>query len=382
MKKGFLLFFTLLLIFSGVYGAYYFQKLKKAETSINNSIIYIHEGKYDEALDKLKDIIAQYEFGIVRAPALYLLADTYEKTGQYDSAIATHRALITNEKFARSGNWYIQSLISISKLYRKGIIKISNQQIEIIENYLELIRERIKKKLESENTDPESLAEDIMIVVRSFLSFNYNIAIKEISQEELFIELETELGFLYLMTGKYDDAKEIFLKMNTPVSKFGLARSYLESGEEKKGIFLLEKLIKYDTTGKVQAYYLKETFKYAEHLYKMKRYDEAMVVFNSIKSEFENTRYSELSLNYLAKYYYNKNNAIAVKYIDKIISNSVHIKDEEALLLKGYIYYDKRNFLKALKVFNDFIKRFPKSDKISTAREWKAMCERSIKYLD
>jgi len=64
------------------------------------------------------------------------------------------------------------------------------------------------------------------------------------------------------------------------------------------------------------------------------------------------------------------------------LSNGVAVSDEDALMLKGYIFYDRREFIRALKIFNEFIKRYPRSEKLSSAREWTAMCERSIKYLD
>jgi outer membrane protein assembly factor BamD (BamD/ComL family) len=51
------------------------------------------------------------------------------------------------------------------------------------------------------------------------------------------------------------------------------------------------------------------------------------------------------------------------------------------MLLKGYLYYDARDYYRALKVFDSFKKRFPKSKNIQTAEEWKSMCERSVKYL-
>ena len=45
------------------------------------------------------------------------------------------------------------------------------------------------------------------------------------------------------------------------------------------------------------------------------------------------------------------------------------------------MYYDSRNFIRALKTFDAFIKKYPGSGQVHKAREWKAMSERSIKYL-
>jgi outer membrane protein assembly factor BamD (BamD/ComL family) len=67
--------------------------------------------------------------------------------------------------------------------------------------------------------------------------------------------------------------------------------------------------------------------------------------------------------------------------IDKLLANGVSLKDPDALMMKGFIYYDKREFVRALKVFKEFIKRYPQSEMVPQAREWKAMTERSIKYI-
>ena len=144
MNKGFVLFLLLIFIFIGVYGAYYFLKLEKAEESINESIMDINEGKYEEGLDKLKLVFSNYNFYIVKAPTMYLIGDTYEKLEKYDNAIESHRALISNSNLASSGNWYVQSVISISKLYRNGLVEASTQKIDSLEEYLRILIENIK----------------------------------------------------------------------------------------------------------------------------------------------------------------------------------------------------------------------------------------------
>ena len=146
MNKALILFLVLIFIFVGIYGTYYFLKLQKAEESINESILNIKEGDYENALNELKGVISNYDFKIVKAPAIYLLADTYEKSGKYISAIETHQMLISDKRLSEAGNWYIRSVISLSKLYRKGVIETSKQKTETLKNYLNLMIERVKEE--------------------------------------------------------------------------------------------------------------------------------------------------------------------------------------------------------------------------------------------
>lgn len=382
MKKGFFIIVILIFIFASIYGVYYYQQLQKAENALNESIINLRENNYEDALVILKNVLLHYDFAIVKAPALYLLADTYEHLGEYGRAIEYHKTLIANKKLYRAGYWYVQSLVSISRLYRKGIIKASRQQNITLIRYSRLVRARLKNQIAWGNLDPESSPRDLRSVLISFFSFNFDLAVRVPEPFVLLDEVESELGFLYLRTGRYDEAEEVFSKVDTPVGMFGLSKVYLNSGQQDKGIILLEKLMEFDTTGKVRVYYVQEAFKYAVNLYKEEKYKEAQRIFNKIQKEFKNTLYSELSLYYLARYYYEANKFDdALKSIDKILSNAVDTKNEDAQLIKGYIYFDRQDFIQALKIFNDFLKRYPDSNSTRTAKEWKAMCERSIKYL-
>ena len=384
MNKGFILFLILIFIFIGIYGAYFFLKLQNAEETINESIMNIKEGNYDEALNKLKIVLTNYNYKIVIAPTMFLIADTYERMGKYNNAIETHRMLISNNRLVGVGNWHIKSVISISKLYRNGLVETSKQQIESLEEYLRLIIEKIKVEMTlQEKTGIETIEMELRKILNSILNFNYDLAIKDASQRQLLTELETELGFVYLQEKKYNKAEEIFNKINTSSARFGLAQLYLETGDEAKGIVLLDQLILIDETGKMQKYYMKKSYEYAVKLYNEKKFSDAIRIFEGIIQQSVNTEYSELSLYSMANYYYSVNySGPSLKYINQILSNSVKTKDEDAQLLKGYVYYDSREFLQALKAFRDFIKKYPHSDNIPTAREWESMCERSIKYLN
>jgi tetratricopeptide (TPR) repeat protein len=114
----------------------------------------------------------------------------------------------------------------------------------------------------------------------------------------------------------------------------------------------------------------------------MEHYNESIDIYLKIISLSHDSKYAEFSSYKLATYYYAlgdyKN---AHRYVDVTLTNKIILKDEDSYLLKGYIYYDVREYYRALKIFDDFPKRFPQSQMTQSAKEWKAMCERSIKYL-
>jgi tetratricopeptide (TPR) repeat protein len=381
LGKGFLILLILIFIFAGIYGTSHFLKLQKAEDAINDAVIEISEGNYRKAISGLKDVISIYDIKIVKAPAIYLLGETYEKTGEYNKAIEAHQNLISDRELTEAGNWYIQSVISLSRLYRQGVSNVSPQKTEIVENSLISMIEKVKEETQTQESI-ETFGSEVKRLLNALVNINYNLAIQDLSYDELLVDLQTELGFIYLQKKEYERAEDILIKLESPTAKFGLAQIYLESGNERKGLALLEDVIKYDNTSKIQSYYIKKAFNYAENLYTEGKFTESIEIFKRIIELEDRSEYAESSLYYIAKYYYNlKNSTSSLKYINSILSNSIRTKDEEAQLLKGYIYYDRRDYIGALKIFHDFLKKYPYSERAKTAHEWKSMCERSIKYL-
>jgi tetratricopeptide (TPR) repeat protein len=382
MKKALLIILAIVLVGGGLYGAFYLYNLQKAETQINSAVLSFNEKDYSKAALELKEVISNYDYKVVKAPALYLLGVTYEKSEHFSSAEEAYKLLIADHDLRDINNWYEQSIISLSRLYRKGLGETTLYDKDTLHKFIISISQEIKTKKEAEKESGWVFSNAVKRTFDKLLTINYSLNIEELTDEKILEGLLTELGFLYLETKDYGNAISVFQQLNTPVSRFGLSEAYLEMGEYRKGLDILKELIAYDTTGRIKRLYIVKLFDHAETLYKKGQYKEAIELFTMVYGEDPNTTYAELSLYYLAKHYYNiHSNGKALAYIEKILNNTIDIKDEESLLLKGYIYYDKREFMKALKAFNDFIKKYPTSEKLKTAREWKAMTERSIKYI-
>jgi outer membrane protein assembly factor BamD (BamD/ComL family) len=383
MKRGLLVLFTLALIGCGVYGAYFFSQLEKAESLVNKAIIAIHDGNLEDARATLADAASRYNYRVVLGPSLYLLADTYMKEGKYEAALQTFKTLLSDEGREITDPWTVRTVLATSRLYRRGTHRISKRQADILIQSVETIVSKLAGGTVQDEWGLDALRSELSHIRKRVLDLGFKIHLEEFTREELSVEARTELGLLYLNRKEYESARGIFEGLHTPAGELGLAKVYIATGEEIKGIGILEELMQYDRTGAIRAFYLKEVYEYGEELYRNKRFTEAVKVFEIIGRQSDSMTYADLSLYYVALYYYSvKSYSSALAYADKALSNGVAVSDEDALMLKGYIFYDRREFVRALKVFNEFKKRYPRSEKLSSAREWSAMCERSIKYLD
>jgi tetratricopeptide (TPR) repeat protein len=377
MKKFLLILFAIIIIFIGIFGADYFSKIRRAGTDLDRAVVLITAEQYDASIEHLKNITSQYRYRVVRAPALWLLAETYEKIGNYGSSLETHRMLLTDERISAHNNWHIRSVIEVSKLFRNKLVSVTEDRSDATQKYIDTIRIKIALKEQFPPFSPLSER-----VLKSFFASGSSLYPLIIDNGTIMDELNTELGFLYLMAKKYKMAEEIFSGLDSNVARFGLARVYMDTGNYNRGMDILEELLAYNTTGKLSAYYLYNMYEYAEILFEKKLFNESIALYSNLVLNAPNSIYAEMASYKLATYYYGKGKTNdALQFIDKTMGNKRSEKDEDAYLLKGFIYYDNRDFVRALKIFNTFPKRFPESTKMKTAREWEAMCERSIKYL-
>jgi tetratricopeptide (TPR) repeat protein len=380
VKKALYILIAVILVGGGVYGAWYFSNMHQAATRMNGAVLLINEGSYPEATDVIKEVLSEYKYRVVTAPALYLLADTYEKSGEYRSAQETYKLLIADTSLKTVDNWWSGAVLAIARLYRKGDLKATvSQKRALVLSIEDFIEKRTASKGGGQVVLCLREAGDRLNAV---LTSGFDIKVETLTDQAVIRGLYVELGYLLLDLGEYRRAETALKRVDSPVSRLGLARLYLHTGEYGKGLELLEGLLEHDKTGAIKNFYIKNLFDYAEALYSKKKYPEAIEIFEKIDIEATGTAYQELALYRLAEHYYETHdNGKSIRMIDKLLANGVSLKDPDALMMKGFIYYDKREFVRALKVFKEFIKRYPQSDMVPQAREWKAMTERSIKYI-
>ena len=377
MKKTLLVILALILIVFGIYGITTYSKLKQAKSHLNNAVLSMNEKKYDDAIEKLKSVISVYPQSIVKAPALYLLGTIYEKQPHYAAAAETYRILVIHKDIPVNNDWLILSIIALSKLYRNDLMSHSEGSENTVFRYIHTIENAIRLKKEQISLSPLIRWDET-----PFISLQNNFVSLKLDKNEILKYLETELAFLYIEAKRYKEAAIIFSELNTNAARFGMAQIYFEMGHYRDGINLLKELTDYDTTGKINVLYLDKMYTYAELLFEKEYFRESVDIYLKIISLSQNSRYGELSSYKLSVYYYSRGDfKKAHRFVDTTLTNNVTLKDEDSYLLKGYLYYDARDYYRALKIFDSFATRFPQSRNIQTARAWKLMCERSVKYL-
>ena len=97
MKKALVIFLAIVMVFGGVYGVYHFSRLHQAEKEMNRAILSINEGENIEEIDIIKEVLSEYRYRVVQAPALYLLAGAYVRTGAYRSAEKSYSVMLSIE---------------------------------------------------------------------------------------------------------------------------------------------------------------------------------------------------------------------------------------------------------------------------------------------
>ena len=377
MQKFFLVIFSLLLIFFGIYGTDYFAKLRRAKTELGKAMLLRNAARYDEAIDAFKNIAATYPNGIVKAPALFLLADTYEKQQEFKAALETHRLLISHRDISPTNDWLILSIIAVSNMYRNDLLPKHLGEADAVNRYIYTIESTLRLKREHVSVSPLFRWDPT-----PFISLQDNLVSLMLNKSTILQYLETELAFLYLKARRYDDALAIFQGLNTNAARFGMAQVFFETGDYRRGINILKDLTAYDTTGKISMLYLDWMYRYADLLMDEQRAEEAVEIYGKIVSLAPDSLYAEYASYTLADHYYRSGDSThSLKFIDTILTNTIPLKDEEAYLLMGFVYYDARDFYRARRIFGDFPTRFPDSTQLETAKEWKAMSERSIRYF-
>ena len=146
MKKTLLVILALILIVCGLYGISAYLKLKQAKNHLNEAVLSLNEKKYDDAIEKLKSVIAQYPQSMVKAPALYLLAHVYEKEANYAAASQTYRILVTHKDVPVTNDWLLLSIVALSKMYRNDLLTLSEGSEKAVFRYIHTIENAIKLK--------------------------------------------------------------------------------------------------------------------------------------------------------------------------------------------------------------------------------------------
>jgi tetratricopeptide (TPR) repeat protein len=380
MKKTVLILVAIVLISSGLYGTYYFYQVYRAGQEIRTAMVYLREEDYTQAVETLRDTIGRYPYKPVQESASFFIADSYRRAGRFEAAVESYQSLIDDDAMSDRSYWRIKALTALSQVYRNVPLVTQQRRTSILEALKEEVHGLLLFQRDGENMLFRRASRWWKSMVNGVLLKEAYITSLHLNHDSLVEELQTELGFLYLETGEMDRAEYQLSDIDTPRAKFGLAKVYLQTSRYEQGFHLLESIIPYDQTDKVFEFYQKQAFDTAENLYDLGKTAQALDLFERLVVRGDQ-RYQDLAGYRLAEHYYREHAyTAALDYIDKVLVNQVNLRDEQATLMKGYILYDQRKYVKALRTFNSFLSRYQGSSRSSTAREWKRMCERVIRY--
>jgi len=380
MKKLIGFVFAIFLLIIGILGIYHFYKLENVRNLFNSAIDVYRKGKREEAITALNKIGGDYNYPVVKGYVYLLLGDIYYDAENIKKSIEYYNQITKDLGMKEIKKVYYQAHVRMAGIYLKLLKskKIEDKDELILKKIYEL-KSLIKENEKPLRSHPVNL-KNILYYFES-IAFKPEIYIPDI--DESIDQLKTELGYLYFYAGNTKKAEDYFKEVDNTYAKLGLARIYLLTGRRERALELLYDIKEFVPDKALIELYYDELFRYANDLFKKAFYEEAIFYFKKISLKMPDTLYSEFSLYKLANYYYDRNEyKLALKYISSLISNSIYAKDQDGFILKGIIMYKTRNYNEALQIFNNFLKRYPSSMRKSEVREWKALCERSIKYLN
>jgi len=201
----------------------------------------------------------------------------------------------------------------------------------------------------------------------------------------------TELGHTYLKVGKYRKSKRMFdialsEKGDNEEAILGKARAYMNMGYSKYAFDLYEYFLKYygnfsHYANDVRKSYLRQAYSKGYNSFRKGRYYEAISYFRRILRFFPYHNKSENSYYWIGESYLAlKKYDSAIKYFNKVLSNSYLHKDQEAKMKKGYTYYVSGRFDLAAREFQRYIDSYPKGRYISNVKEWKKISTKEMLY--
>ncbi len=219
------------------------------------------------------------------------------------------------------------------------------------------------------------------------LEYYLHKAFMETTDEGKKSEISTQIGYLKLYRNELDGAMRQFQRAATPLARIGRARVFIRQNKYWKAISIYEDILKHrnfknrDYFNDVKKAFCKQTYYYAKNWFKKKDYDHAYFYFKKIIDFFPESVYGEAATFWIGELFFNRRlYSVAIKYYNKVISNSPKNKDRDAYLKKGISYYNLKKYASAIHSFNQLVSKYDKSADNNRAYSWIKMCKQEIIY--
>lgn len=341
--------------------SYYRESKLASQAQIRIGICYFKLKEYDSSILELSNPIVKQLPVEKQTEALYLLANSHYRVGEYANAEKVYReviekypasSFIREVKYAYAWSFFQQKKyadayklfnalsieddsIGVKSFYWKGEAKrYSGSEREALSIYEDFLQKYSGSDL--------TAAALYQIGVINFTVGEYEKAdaalTKGIAAKNLEMrgKILTMLGEIELQKKKYQSALQYFTKVNEK-----------DIGEE---LLVYRGLLGKGTS-----------------LFYLNKYDDAISVLSDIDFRAPSFEPDKISF-YLAECYFSKKDyAGALNYYNKISTEDEML---QALTMygKAYCYFNQKDYTNASNFFSDFVKKYPKNEKIFDAR--------------
>ncbi len=201
-------------------------------------------------------------------------------------------------------------------------------------------------------------------------------------------KIYNEKGYIYLASGDYEKALKFFNmkdNFNTDEAFFGRALCYFKLENYERAISIYEDFIRYRKISNVRKEvienFIETAYNYAKKLSDKEEYERANLLFSKIIELFPENKIVENCLYWMGENYYSKKNySKAIEIFNSVLNNKWKGKDADALFKLGITYFELAKFEDALKYFQKIIDNFASNPIYNKAVAWKRQTLREIKY--
>ena len=342
----------LIFIFAGIASYMYYDKYIKPEREAE---ILLVEGKFiferstnetvNDAISIFAKIVAKYPESASAVEAYYLIARSYEKMGLHRLAYIKYTYLLKNTH---------NKPAQLETEIRARLAKLS------------IMREQTEEG------------------VNGLLN-----ALNNSSDPTFRSRVYAELGHTKLRARDHKGALRMFdIALNenggNEEALLGKAMTLKSLGEDHKAYDLYEYFLKFfgsfsSYEKDVRASYLTQVYESGLHAFRRGEHFKAMEFFNRLINYFPASDRVEDALfligesNYALKRY-----NTALTYYQKVLSNNIHTRDEDARIKSGYSYFMLKRFDLAGREFQLYLRHYPTGRHVIMARKWYDMSLREL----
>ena len=370
MRLGAISGFILIIIGVGLFAYYdkYVKPEKDAMALLVEGKIILEEGNKETINNSRRifsRVIAQYPASKAANEAYYYIGLGYEKLGLNRLAYLKYLYVLKNNRLIDD-----KSFIDKNKLY-KSKSKVSDELKR------KIVHRLARLKLLRMQTDEG---------VHQLLSLlNYS------TNKDFRSKVYAELGYTYLKKRYYKKAHRMFDISHHEDSSnedaiLGKARALKKLGHHHRAYSIYEYFLKYygdysQYTKDVMNSYIRQVYHSGYYSYRKGRYKTSISFFKRLLRFYPNIKRSENSLywigeSYLALGHYNS----ALKYFNRVISNSYYHKNQDARMKKGYTYFVYKKYDLAAREFQKYMRDYPRGKHNEAARKWKRICSKEISH--